>query len=307
MIEVSAPAAVARAEKLGAVVLDWAGTTVDFGSRAPIAAILRAFEQAGVSVTEAEARGPMGRAKRDHLKELLELPRVAEAWRAARGAAPVDADVDAVYEQFLVLQAECVVEHSAVIDGCPAAVQACRERSLRIGSSTGYTRDLLDRVARRAAGEGYEPEVRLGADDVAPGRPAPWLCVENARRLGVYPMAAVVKVDDTATGVVAGRNAGAWAVGVVASGNGVGLTADALSALEASRRDELLSAARQTLVDAGAHYLIDTIAELPDVVDRINERLTRGDSPAERDAPFTHPCACPPRSWPPRSGATSPG
>lgn len=280
MIEVEAPAAVGRADKLAAVVLDWAGTTVDFGSRAPIAAILHAFNQAGVEVSEADARRPMGRAKRDHLKELLiDTPAVAQAWTTAKGAAPTEADVDAIYENFLVLQAECVAEHSAVIDGCPEAIAACRDRGLKIGSSTGYTRDLLDRVARRAASEGYEPEVQLGADDIAPGRPEPWLCLENARRLGVFPMAAVVKVDDTAAGIVAGRNAGAWTVGVVASGNGVGLTPEALAALSDEQREEVLASARQVLIEAGAHFLIDTIKELPETVDRINERLAAAENP----------------------------
>ncbi|MEQ8848035.1 phosphonoacetaldehyde hydrolase [Botrimarina sp.] len=266
-------------ERLRLAVLDWAGTTVDFGSRAPIAAILSAFESAGVPVTEEEARRPMGRAKRDHLQALLEQPPVAARWAGARGAPPTEADLDAIYSDFLSRQAECVVSHSGVIDGCVDSIAACRELGLAIGSSTGYTRPLLEAVARRAAEEGYRPDAMLSADDVAPGRPAPWLCTENARRLDVWPMAAVVKADDTPAGVEAGRHAGAWSVGVVASGNEVGLSAHAFARLTPAEREAKLHPARATLTEAGAHYLIDTIGELPEVVRRINERMAKGDSP----------------------------
>lgn len=278
MIEVPSPVPL-EVTRVRAVVLDWAGTTVDFGSRAPIAAILAACAQAGVAVTEEEARRPMGRAKRDHLRELLFDPAVAERWRAARGVSPGEAEVDALYRDFLVLQAECVVAESGLIEGAAQAVAHCRARGLGIGATTGYTRDLLDRVAARARDEGYEPDVSLSADDVHPGRPAPWLCLEAARRLGVYPMAAVVKIDDTVAGVAAGRHAGAWAVGVVESGNEVGLARAALESLPADGRSAVAQRASARLTEAGAHFLISTIAELPAVLDRIDARLAEGDRP----------------------------
>jgi len=279
MIEVATPQHPNWPRQLQAAVLDWAGTTVDFGSRAPVQAVMAAFAQAGVPVTEEEARRPMGRAKRDHLQAVLDQPQVARRWMETHQRPATDADLDQIYDQFLTMQIECITECSGVIDGCPAAIEACRALGLKIGSSTGYTRDLLARVAQRAAGEGYTPDVMLSADDVSPGRPAPWLCLENARRLAVYPMAAVVKVDDTPAGVTAGRNAGAWSVGVVASGNEVGLAPADLEALPSGERAERLERARERLIAAGAHLLIDTIAELPAAVTRINERLARGESP----------------------------
>jgi phosphonoacetaldehyde hydrolase len=63
------------------VVFDWAGTTVDHGSRAPVAAFVRAFAGHGVEVTPDEARGPMGLHKRDHIRAMLQMPAVARRWR----------------------------------------------------------------------------------------------------------------------------------------------------------------------------------------------------------------------------------
>ena len=274
MIEISKPHRVARPKRLGAAVLDWAGTTVDYGSRAPVAAMQAAFDHVGLEVSEEETRRPMGRAKRDHLSEILQYPQVMDRWKTRFGRESSEQDLDEIYTQFLTLQTETVAQYSGVIEGCTVAIEECRELGLRIGSSTGYTRQLLERVIQRAYEEGYSPDIALSADDISPGRPAPWLCTENARRLGVFPMAAVVKVDDTPAGVLAGRNAGAWSVGVVDTGNEVGLSKEALDALADDDRENRLQSARRRLEEAGAHFLISSIQELPTVVRRINELLS---------------------------------
>jgi phosphonoacetaldehyde hydrolase len=279
MIELSSQDWPQKPNKLLAVILDWAGTTVDFGSRAPVEALLATFERRGVRLTEDEARRSMGKAKQDHIRDLLNLPSVAEKWAVAHGRRVEQSDAEVLFKEFLHQQLDIVVEHSAIIRGCPEAVRECRQLGLRIGSSTGYSRTLLAAVAKRAKEAGYEPDVMLCADDVSPGRPAPWLCFENARRLGVYPMSSILKVDDTPAGIAAGRNAGTWTVGIVASGNEVGLTYERFESLSQELRTPLLDRAQSKLASAGAHFLIDTIAELPAVVARVNHRIADGELP----------------------------
>ena len=57
--------------QIQAVVFDWAGTTVDFGSRAPILAFMALFKDNKVEITVEEARAPMGLEKRDHITAVL--------------------------------------------------------------------------------------------------------------------------------------------------------------------------------------------------------------------------------------------
>ena len=68
-----------------AVILDWAGTVVDHGSRAPMGAFVRAFAQFGVAISIEDARGPMGMAKWDHIRAVGQAPSVAAAWRTRHG------------------------------------------------------------------------------------------------------------------------------------------------------------------------------------------------------------------------------
>ncbi len=250
--------------RIRAVVLDWAGTSVDPGSRAPVAAFIEAFRRRGVEVSEAEARGPMGMAKRDHIVAMLAEPAVARRWAAAHGAAHTEADVDAIYDDMLPALLRVVADHAAPVDGVPKAVAAVRGRGVRVGSTTGYPAEVMAVVRPIAAAAGYEPESVVCASDGFGGRPAPWMLFETARRFDVYPLAAVVKIDDTVTGVEAGRNASAWSVGVAATGN-----------LAALGPDE----ARRRLEAAGAHLVVDSAAELPRVLDTIEGWLREGRRP----------------------------
>ncbi len=264
---------------LKALVLDWAGTTVDYGSRAPAAAFVETFAQHGVEISIEEAREPMGRAKRDHIRAITEMPRVTSRWRAAHGGPCTDEDIDALYADFLPRQLRCIEQYSDVIPGVPEAIGRCRERGLKIGSSTGYTAEIMEVVVARARSQGFSPDAILCASDIAEGRPAPWLIFENARRLGVYPMAAIAKVDDTVAGIEAGLNAGTWTIGVARTGNGVGLSEAELKGRSAAERTELIEKARGRLRRAGSHYVVDSVSEILPVLDAIDERLAAGHAP----------------------------
>jgi phosphonoacetaldehyde hydrolase len=262
-----------------AVVLDWAGTTVDFGSRAPVLAVMEAFRRSDVPVTMEQARGPMGMAKRDHLRVMLEMPEVAARWRHVYGRTPDASDVDKLYMQFLPLQKDVLAANSKVIPGCVEAVEYCHSHGIAIGSSTGYTQELMDVLVPLASKQGYRPDAIVCASDVSPGRPAPWMCFENARRLGVYPMEAIVKVDDTTVGIEAGLNAGMWTIGIARSGNLVGLREDELRALSPEEQSQRVKAAGAELYRCGAHVVIDTIAEMPKALERLAAWQSEGQRP----------------------------
>jgi len=264
---------------LRAVVFDWAGTTVDYGCRAPTEVFRRVFAQAGVDITVDEARGPMGTYKKDHIRALLQMPAVAARWQAAHGRSPDESDVEGLYAQFEPLQIACVTQYADLIPGTLRTVTALRERGICIGSSTSYTAAMMEPLVAAARQQGYGPDAIVTMTDVPAGRPAPWMCFENARRLGVYPMEAVITVDDTPVGSEAGLNAGTWTAAVVRTGNEVGLSQEEIAAVNADELQRRLERAATRLTHAGAHYVLDSIAELPACVDDVERRLGRGEKP----------------------------
>lgn len=265
--------------QLRALVVDWAGTIVDHGSRAPVAAFQEVFRRREVEVTAEEARGPMGMEKRDHIATMLSAPKIAEAWRVAHGGAATDADIDALYHSFLPIQRELLGRHADVVPGVIEALADCRARGLKIGSSSGYAAPLMEELAALAKQNGLELDAVVSASEVPAGRPAPWMIFKNMQLLGVCPPAAVVTIDDTTVGIEAGLNAGTWTVGVVETGNMLGVSAEELAQLTADERARRREAGKKTMLDAGAHFAIASAAEIKPVLDEIDQRLAAGERP----------------------------
>ncbi len=264
---------------LRAVVLDWAGTVLDHGSLAPLGVFCRAFAQFGIDISEAEARGPMGLPKWQHIQAVGRLPRVAAEWRRIVGTDFTDADVDRLHELFKPLTLEAVAERAALIPGALTTIEELRRRGLKIGSTTGYDRVTMDALIPLAAAQGYQPDCVVTAGDMVQGRPSPLMMFQCFIALQVWPAASVVKVDDTEPGIAEGLAAGCWTVGVSSSGNLMGLDADALAALPADEREARNQVAAATLRAAGAHYVIDSIADLPPALDMIATRMAAGNHP----------------------------
>lgn len=255
--------------KLRAVILDWAGTVVDYGSRAPVAALQSVFTPAGVPVTVAEARESMGIAKKAHIRSILEIERVRTAWISRHGAPPSETDVNTLYERFIPNQIQVLADYSELIPGVRDAVVRMRSRGLKIGTTTGYNRAMLNYLLERAAAQNFTPDCAFCPDDAGAGRPLPWMCYLAAIRLEVYPMAAMLKIGDTPADIEEGRNAGMWTIGITRTGNEIGLTEQEWARLAGVDQERMLRSAERRLLDAGAHFTAPSVAECGPLLDQI--------------------------------------
>lgn len=260
-------------------VLDLAGTVVDFGSRAPAGAFVELFAREGIRISEADARGPMGMHKRDHIAAICALPEVATQWQARRGRAATDTDIQALYETFIPLQIAVLPDYTEPVPGAVEAVAALRARGMGIGFTTGYSHDMMEIVLAAAARYGLQADTAVCGTDVPAGRPAPWMALECAKRLGIYPPSACINLGDTLVDVASGRNAGMWSIGAAISGNMTGLSQADWEALPASTRQDYRQKADRAMRAAGAHAVIDTVQDLPGLADRINAILQEGGGP----------------------------
>ncbi|MCW7555749.1 phosphonoacetaldehyde hydrolase [Endozoicomonas gorgoniicola] len=264
-----------------AVILDWAGTVVDFGSWAPTSIFVEAFKQAyDFDVSLEEARVPMGLGKWDHIKTLGQLPEVAERWLNQFGHPMADKDVDDIYSAFMPLQKAKVTAFSDPIPGALETVAQLRANNVKIGSCSGYPREVMDILVPAAEAKGYKPDAVVATDDLAAGgRPGPWMALHNVIELGINNVSRCVKVDDSAPGIMEGLNAGMWTVGLTLSGNEAGMTLDEYLEASEAVKEEKRRVAEDKLLSAGAHYVIDTIADLPAVIAQIEQRIANGEKP----------------------------
>jgi len=267
--------------KIEALILDWAGTVVDHGSVAPTTIFVEAFKQAfNFDISLAEARAPMGMGKWDHIKTLGLLPDVNKRWQTQFGQCMQTADIDHIYETFMPLQKQKVAAHAAPISGVLPVITKLQQQGLKIGSCSGYPKQVMDILQIAAAEYGYKPDACVASDELAAGsRPGPWMALENVNRLAINKVAQCVKVDDSAPGIAEGLNAGMWTVGVALSGNAVGLTDQEWQNCSLAEQSLLKEKAYQELSTAGAHFVIDSLADIVPVLNEINARLVRGERP----------------------------
>lgn len=261
------------------VIFDLSGTVIDHGSRGPVVAFVELFRRHSVTITEQEARGPMGAHKRDHIAALLSHADVRARWKSAHGKLPDEATLDTLYHEFIPLQIEVLKQHCEVLPGVAEMTAELKRRGIRFASTTGFTSDMMQDLIPSARQNGFHPELFVTPDLVGEGRPAPWMAFHAAKHMNVYPMSTVVKVGDTAADIAEAINAQMWAVSVVATGNEIGFSYDRLRALDLEDRTSKFEAARAKFFRLGAHYVIDSAADLLPVINDIDERIRRGEKP----------------------------
>ena len=253
--------------KIKAVIMDWAGTTVDYGCFAPVNAFIAAFDAFGVKAGVEETRAPMGLAKRQHIEKMLENPDIAAQWEKVHGRSHTREDIDKIYALFEPALFKTLSAHTDPLPGVINAIARIREMGIAIGSTTGYTRAMMDVVIPLAEEKGYAPDSVVCPDETGGiGRPYPYMLWRNLEILGVQTISEALKVGDTAADMEEGKNAGCLCVGVLKGSSMVGLSEEEFARKSGEEISALFEIARRKYIEAGADYVIEDICALPELV-----------------------------------------
>ncbi|MGN0193499.1 MAG: phosphonoacetaldehyde hydrolase [Pseudoramibacter sp.] len=255
------------------VVFDWAGTTVDYGSMAPMDVFDEVFKNAGVKLTPEEIAGPMGLDKRMHIKRLLDLDKTKQIWQERYHRSADEGDVTRLFKRFEARLDEVVADYSTPLDGVIETVGALKAAGVHVGSTTGYTSDMMKRVLPAAEAAGYTPECVVTPDVVGSGRPRPFMVFECMRQLNVYPPVCVLKVGDTIADIEEGRNAGVWTCGILEGSSTLGLRKAERDALDDDALAARKAEAEGRYKAAGADFVADAIRNIPKIIEQINQKL----------------------------------
>jgi phosphonoacetaldehyde hydrolase len=264
---------------LQGVLLDWAGTTMDYGCMAPAVVFMQVYSRKGVNITMEHAREPMGAHKKVHIRAISKIPAVAKMWQEVHKRPCSEDDVEAMFQDFVPLQLACLAQYADLIPGTLEAVAEFRRMGLKIGSTTGYTKEMMAILQAEATRRGYTPDSTVCATDVPAARPYPWMCIQNAVNLQIFPMHAFVKIGDTLPDIEEGLNAGMWTIGLAKTGNEIGLPEADLKKLPPEDYKAKLDRAYKRMYQTGAHYVVDSLADCPKLLPVINARLQRGEQP----------------------------
>ena len=267
--------------KVQAVILDWSGTTADAYVVAPAVVFVEVFKRQKVEISMVEARGPMGLRKDLHIKALTEVDEIKERWKKIHGKYPEQSDVDRMFADFVPLQLDCLRKYTTLLPGVAEVTQRLQKQGIKIGSTTGFVRSMVDILEEDAAKQGYKPDASVAGDEVTSGaRPSPHMVYKNLDMLNITPIQSVVKVDDTASGVGEAVNAGCWGIGVTRYSNYMDVdTPEDGKKLSEDEIKKRVAKTKDILEKAGAHYILESLADIEPVIEDINKRLARGERP----------------------------
>ncbi|MDD4160249.1 MAG: phosphonoacetaldehyde hydrolase [Synergistaceae bacterium] len=259
--------------RIRGVILDWAGTTVDYGCFAPLNVFAAIFSKHGIEISIDEAREPMGLPKIDHIREILKMKRISDTFEQRNGRGFTEDDVLRFYADFEPALMEILPDYCEPIDGIVEVVSSIRKSGLKIGSTTGYTAEMMDIVAPAALRSGYGPDALVTPDEVRFGRPYPYMIFKNMEKLGIFPPKCVIKVGDTVSDIKEGCNAGVWSIGVLSGSSETGISFDDSRRMSEKEISARKARAEERFRSAGADFVIDSFCELPELIEEINSRL----------------------------------
>ena len=243
-------------KKVECIIMDWAGTSVDYGCMAPVAAFVESFKNIGLEVTPEETRAFMGLTKIEEIRALFAIERVAEDFRLKFGRDYDDSDVQGRYNDFQRVLFATLEDYSEPIPGVVETIMQLRSQGIKVGSTTGYTQAMMDVVVPAAARKGYVIDNCVTSDRLPAGRPYPYMVYQNMIDLAVSSVDCVLKYGDT-----------------IAGSNELGLTEDEISKLPMAELENRKAVVRNRMLGAGAHYVVDDITGLPSVIQDINRRM----------------------------------
>ncbi len=254
--------------------MDWAGTAVDYGCFAPLNAFLKVFaEEKGIDITYRQAREPMGMLKIDHIRAILSMPDVTEKFRVRYGRDWNETDVNEMYVSFEKHLFASLSDFTTPIPGVLDTMEELRSKGIKIGSTTGYTAEMMEVVRPGAEKKGYRVDNLVTPDGLPAGRPAPYMIYKNMIDLAVPSVDCVVKVGDTIADIKEGVNAKVWTVGVIVGSNEMGLTEDEYEELSPEDQLNLKEVVCRRMEAAGADMVLDNITELPAYIEKLNKKM----------------------------------
>lgn len=263
-------------KKVEGVILDWAGTTVDFGCFAPVNAFVNIFKHVGIDVTIDEAREPMGLLKIDHIRAILSMPRISDLWDANYGRPFNDQDVEDLFASFESSLMETLATYTDPKPEVLETVESLKSQGLKIGATSGYTQKMMDVVVPEAAKKGYSPDFYITPDGTSSlGRPYPYMIYRNMEVLKLSAARNVVKVGDTIPDIEEAISAGVWSVGVIIGSSEMGLCEAEFDALSEVEQEDIIAKTEQTFIQNGADFTIKSMGELPAIIEQINQLISK--------------------------------
>lgn len=256
--------------KIEAVIFDWAGTLVDYGCMASVETYKDIFKEYGIELKNEETRNGMGLDKVDHIRKILQIPRISELWFEKTGMEPNEGDVREINRKFERLIIKKFKENTEPKEHVKTTIDHLRDLGIRIGSTTSYTHEMVDVLMDITKKKKIYIDLVINSEDTnGQGRPKPYMIFKNMEKLGINSVKNVIKVGDTINDIKEAVNAGVYSIGITDGSSEMGLSYDEFEALSEAEKEEKRKEVREKFERAGAFYVMNNVKSLPYVINAI--------------------------------------
>lgn len=252
------------------VIFDWAGTVVDFGSYAPVKAFKDSFEAFNIKVSDKEIREPMGMLKWNHIEAVLKMPNISEQWLSVYGRNWDKNDVDMVYDKSEKTIMSILHNYANLKPYVLETIKMLKQKGIKIGSTTGYTNEMMEVIAPIAEKNGYKPDIWFSPNSVNNfGRPYPYMIFKNLEHLNILSVNEVVKIGDTIADIKEAKNAGVIAIGIIEGSSLMGLSQEEFENMSELEIEKICNNVEKEYFSNGADYVIKNLSELEVLIESL--------------------------------------
>ena len=268
-----------------ACIFDLGGTIIDRYSLTPLLAFRKAFKKYAIDLSPSLIRKDMGLNKMDHINKIFENTDIQKQWLGLNLEIADNRVRKDIFKGFSKIQAKETIERMKIIPETIGCMRYLQDNNILTGVTTGFDYEQTMRV--KSLLETYNIYLDSYVSSTCldlPARPEPYMIHKNMDNLDLDDAREIIKIDDTVSGIQEGLNAGCLTVAVARWSVNMGIDSyeDMMKldnvimdgsnnySLNYHNHKEKLKESREILEKSGAHYVIDTLEELPGIIEHIN-------------------------------------
>jgi len=262
-----------------ACIFDLGGTLVDRYSLVPLLALKKTFEKYNIDVEEKLLIKDMGKHKLNHIQDILNYDEIKkqENYHTLNDMK--------LYNDFKKIQLNKTKKYMNVLSETKNCINYLQENNIKCGVTTGFHKEQVNLVKNLLESKNVYLDNYISSTCLdKPSRPYPYMIEENMKQFKIDDPHHVIKIDDTCVGIKEGLNAKCWTVGVARWS----VNMDVYNMIEADKiddyytmcediywstilKDSKLKESKKKLKDSGAHFVIDTLDDLKNIIVKINK------------------------------------
>ena len=255
-----------------ACIFDLGGTIVDRYSLIPLLSLKKVFNNRGISINNSLIKDCIGEHKKDYIPKIVNHKFISNQWFQRYDDYPDEFDMNILHNDFHMAQNEYLDQMVDVLPETKECINYLNFNYINTGVTTELNKEDMNIIKNKLQNrkiflDSYISSTCLYGQPYNPS----YMIQQTMENLGIMNPKQIIKIDDTEIGIEEGKLAGCLTVGVARWSINMGIiTIDDAYGLSIYEIQDQLKNSRKILRDSGADYVIDTLDELPRIIEEIN-------------------------------------